>query len=247
MRNFKQNSKHDARLPVYQRIRDDLAEKIAARQWLHGQAIPTEAELTVSYGASAGTVRKAIDLLVADGLLDRMQGKGTFVRRPSFDSSLFRFFRFEGASGERLIPESRILTRSVEAAPPEVAKSLRLPPRAPVIKMSRIRLMEHEPFLAEEIWLSKDRFAALLRLDPSDFGDLLYPLYEERCGQVVASAEETMTAEPVAAAYAQLLRIKKGTPVVVIDRVAFSFDHFPLEWRRSRGRADKFRYRVEIR
>ncbi len=247
MRNFKQNPKHDARLPVYQRIRDDLAEKIAARQWLHGQAIPTEAELTVAYGASAGTVRKAIDLLVADGLLDRMQGKGTFVRRPSFDSSLFRFFRFEGASGERLIPESRILTRSVEAAPPEVAKSLRLSPGAPVIKMSRIRLMDHEPFLAEEIWLSKERFAALLRLDPSDFGDLLYPIYEERCGQVVASAEETMTAEPVAAAYAQLLRIKKGTPVVVIDRVAFSFDHFPLELRRTRGRADKFRYRVEIR
>ena len=89
MRNFKHNPKHDARLPVYQRIRDDLAEKIAARQWLHGQAIPTEAELTVAYGASAGTVRKAVDLLVADGLLDRMQGKGTFVRRPSFDSSLF--------------------------------------------------------------------------------------------------------------------------------------------------------------
>jgi GntR family transcriptional regulator len=247
MNDVKQNPKHDERLPLYQRMRDDLAEKIAMRQWRHGEAIPTEAELTTLYGVSPGTVRKAIDLLVADGLLDRMQGKGTFVRRPSFDSSLFRFFRFEGVSGERLIPESRILTRSVEAAPSAVARSLRLSPGAAVIRMSRLRLLEHEPFLAEEIWLPKSRFAALLNLDTSDFGDLLYPIYEERCGQVVASAEETMTAEPVNAAYAQLLRIQRGAPVVVIDRLAFSYDHLPLEWRRTRGRADKFRYRVEIR
>ena len=73
----------DNRLPRYQRLRDELASKIAARRWQPGEAIPTEQELAQSFDLAVGTVRKAIDLLVAEGLLERYQGRGTFVRRAS--------------------------------------------------------------------------------------------------------------------------------------------------------------------
>lgn len=238
---------HDERLPLYQRLRDELGARIASQQWRPGEAIPTEAELVKQFSASVGTVRKAIDMLVAEGMLERFQGRGTFVRRARFDSSLFRFFRFQKESGERQVPQGRILLREVMSAPSAVAAALRLPPDAEVIHLSRLRMLDGKPLLAEAIWLPKDKFAALLDLDTAQFGDLLYPLYEERCGQVVASAEEDLTAEPVDEVHARLLQLPIGAPVIVVERTALGYDRQPLEWRRSRGPADQFRYHVEIR
>lgn len=78
----------DVRLPLYQRLRDQLAEQIANNRWRPGEAIPTEAALSAEYKLSTGTVRKAVDALVSEGILERQQGRGTFVRRPQFQSSL---------------------------------------------------------------------------------------------------------------------------------------------------------------
>lgn len=237
----------DHRLPRYQRLRDDLADQVARHVWRPGEPIPTEAELSNRYGVAIGTVRKAVDVLVAEGILERAQGRGTFVRRPRFDSSLFRFFRFQSATGERRVPEGRILRREVLEAPSAVAEALRLPPGAPVIRITRLRLIDGEPVLAEEIWVARDPFAPLLDLPTGEIGDLLYPAYERHCGQVVASATETLTAEPVSDAYGRLLNLPGGTPIIVIERIAYGFDGQPLEWRRSRGPADRFRYQVDIR
>ena len=107
---------HDQRLPLYQRLHDELAARIADQHWRAGDAIPTETELVKQFEASIGTVRKAIDMLVAEGMLERFQGKGTFVRRARFDSSLFRFFRFQSEAGERRFPMVSAFVREVDLA-----------------------------------------------------------------------------------------------------------------------------------
>jgi GntR family transcriptional regulator len=237
----------DARLPLYQRLRDQLAEQIANNRWRPGEAIPTEAALSAEYQLSTGTVRKAIDALVSEGILERQQGRGTFIRRAQFQSSLFRFFRFQTVSGERQVPESRILSIEPVAAPSAVAQALGLPADALVIRIVRVRLLEVKPVLAEEIWLPRQQFQALLEIDLSREGPLLYPIYEEVCGQVVASAEETLTAESVNDVHARLLQVPVNSPVIVIERLARDYAGSPLEWRRSRGHAEHFRYSVDIR
>ncbi|WHS62686.1 GntR family transcriptional regulator [Pseudomonas sp. G2-4] len=237
----------DARLPLYQRLRDQLAEQIANNRWRPGEAIPTEAALSAEYQLSTGTVRKAIDALVSEGVLERQQGRGTFIRRPQFQSSLFRFFRFQTAAGERRVPESRILSIEPVPAPSAVAQALGLSLDAPVIRIVRVRLLDVKPVLAEEIWLPRSRFQPLLEIDLSQKGPLLYPIYEETCGQVVAYAEETLTAESVNEVHARLLHVPVNSPVVVIERLARDYAGNPLEWRRSRGHAEHFRYSVEIR
>ena len=237
----------DARLPLYQRLRDQLAEQIANKRWRPGEPIPTEAALSAEYQLSTGTVRKAIDALVSEGILERQQGRGTFIRRAQFQSSLFRFFRFQTVSGERQVPESRILSIEPVAAPSAVAQALGLPADALVIRIVRVRLLDVKPVLAEEIWLPRQRFQALLGIDLSREGPLLYPIYEEVCGQVVASAEETLTAESVNDVHARLLQVAVNSPVIVIERLARDYAGTPLEWRRSRGHAEHFRYRVDIR
>jgi GntR family transcriptional regulator len=242
----KRSEETDSRLPLYQRVRDRIAQGIG-RTWRPGDAIPSESELAKTHGVALGTLRKALDILVADGLLERFQGKGTFVRRANFNASLFRFFRFQTAQGERRIPESRILRRQVLKAPSAVSSALRLPKRTEVIRMNRLRFVNEAPVLLEEIWLPKGKFEELLKIETIAFGNLLYPMYESHCGQIISSAEETLTADIARGDDAKMLRIAEGAPVIAIERVAFDFERVPIEWRLSRGPADMYRYHVEIR
>lgn len=186
-------------------------------------------------------------MLVDEGLLERFRGKGTFVRRPRFDHSLFRFFRFRDGSGQNCVPEGRILRREVELVPSHVALALGLGGGSPALSMTRLRLTGDMPVLAAEIWLPLEPFAAFVEMPTDAVGPLLYPVYEAECGQLVVSAEEALTAEAARPEHARLLHIEARTPVIVIKRVARGIGGVPLEWRRSRGRADQFHYTTEIR
>ncbi|MGY2291309.1 GntR family transcriptional regulator [Pseudomonas sp. SDO528_S397] len=237
----------DVRLPLYQRLRDHLVEQIASLRWGPGEAIPPEAVLSSEYELSTGTVRKAVEALVGEGILERQQGRGTFVRRPQFKTSLSRFFRFEGPDGERLALESCIQSVESMPAPVAVAQALGLAPEALVIRIERVRRVGAQPVLTEQIWLPQARFQPLLALDLSPPCLLLYPLYETVCRQVVASAEETLMAVPASEADAQVLQIPAGSVTVVIERLARDYAGQPLEWRHSCGNAGHFHYRVDIR
>ena len=237
----------DERIPLYQRLADEIRQSVVDGTFKPGDRAPSETILAERHNLAPGTVRKALDVLVTEGVLERFQGKGTFVRRPSFDRSLFRFFRFKGPDGAFSVLESRILRREVEPIPDYIASALDVPPGTDGISMSRLRLHQGIPVVAEEIWLAFEPFRAFAAMQNNQIGELLYPVYDHVCGKLVARAEETLTAEAASPETSRLLRIAQGTPVIVIDRLAKGYDNAPLEWRRSRGRADQFTYQTEIR
>jgi GntR family transcriptional regulator len=239
--------KPDDRLPRYQQLRDDLVRRIAAGEWAPEAAISTEAELSQFYGVSTGTLRKAIDLLVADRVLTRTQGKGTFVRRPRFDSSLFRFFRFKSADGKPVRPTAKVLGREVVKPNETIRSTLQMKANEKAIHLSRLRLVDRQPVLSEEIWLPRSRFEALTMLPLDDFEDLLYPLYERICHQIVASATEILNVRQATANDAELLHVNVGSPVILVRRAAADFAGTPIEWRATRGAAAAFQYQIEIR
>lgn len=236
----------DERLPLYQRLAESIKNAIVQKQWRPGDRLPAETELAASYNVATGTLRQAISQLIQDKLLERRHGSGTFVRRPTFDKSLFRFFRFETNDGERQIPESRILRRDVMRAPSEIQQALNLEQNAKVISMTRLRLLDDKPVLVEDIWLEYSRFEGFLEMPEEDIGPLLYPIYDSHFNQFVCRAKESLMVEVAEAGYAKMLRTKPKTPIVVIDRIAYGFDGEPIEWRRSRGLADNFSYNIEI-
>jgi len=237
----------DERLPLYQRLADLLRDEISKGKRKPGDRLPSENVIAEDYGLAPGTIRKALAQLVDDGILERVQGRGTYVRRPSFDRSLFRFFRFRSKDGENGIPDSRIRSRRVKPMPEHVAEALHCAPKSEGINVSRLRLIDEAPVLLEDIWLPLDRFRPFLELEERDIGALLYPIYDQHCDQVVARAEEILTADVASKDIARTLAIEAGTPVMVIDRLARGFDDHPIEWRRSRGPASLFHYQIEIR
>lgn len=236
----------DSRLARYLQVSDALHQRILEGEWKPGDTIPAESVLAEEYGVALGTMRKAIQQLMNNGLLERQHGVGTFVRRADFNKSLFRFFRFSDDSGERIIPESRILHLKVTQAPTEPANKLGISTEDNVIWISRLRLIKGQPVQIEDIWLPLPKFNALLEIDPSEFPALLYPLYEQQCGLAVVSAKEELMVEKVSPEHARVLGIEPNDPVILIERITSDVTGQPLEWRRSRGAAEKFRYQVNI-
>lgn len=237
----------DDRLPLYQRLRETFLAAIASGAWQPGAPVPAEDELARRHGVAVGTVRKALEGLVASGHLERRQGKGTFVRRIAFRNALARFFRMTGPDGAPIEPTARILSRRYGRAEGEAAGRLGVPPRTRTIELFRVRLAGDTPILAEEITLPLAPFEALMDLPQDGFGDLLYPLYERVCGRIVASAAETIRFGQAAPQVADALEVPAGHPVAVIERTAFGYDRKPLEFRRSFGPAERFSYAIDIR
>lgn len=169
-----------------------------------------------------------------------------FVRRPDFGTAFVRFIRFFGSAGDRRMPKSRILSREALVGPREVTEALHLSDGTQVIRLQRLRIHDGLPVLFEEIWLEEARFAPVLIMEETQ-PQLLYPIYESLCGVIVARAEETITIDTANDEDAELLGLVVGRPVVLIDRLALGYDGRPVEWRRSRGPASDFRYKIEIR
>lgn len=236
----------DPGLPLYHRLAQLFQNAVARQQWRPGERLPSDNELAERLGVAVGTVRAALSDLVRKGVLERQQGRGTFICRPSFDSSLLRFWRFQERDGIR-IPGSRILRLAKTKPSAEARDQLQLDKKDDAVFLSRLRLRDEKPVVAEEIWLPYRRFSPLLKTPAGQLGPLLYPEYEKICGEYVARAEEQLTARSAPQKYAQLLNIKAGNPLIVICRLARGFDDSPLEWRISRGCAKLFQYHIDIR
>lgn len=234
----------DDRLPAYARLRDALAARIAKGEWTADQPIPSEARLAREYDLSVGTVRKGVDGLVGEGLLERRQGSGTYVKAPSFDASLFRFFQWRDLDGSQVsIPSSHLILRSLCTAPSEAAEALGI---SDVIKIVRVRSLSDTPVLFEEIYIPMAEFSGFEKLPETALGPLLYPLYFEHFGVLVKRATDDLSFGTATDVVAQQLRLQPGDPLAVIRRTAFNIEGKPVEWRIARGSAAQFRYRSEI-
>lgn len=220
-----------------------MRARIVAGEWPPGSAIPAEQTLAAEHGVALGTMRRALDLLSEQGLVERIHGRGTFVRQGLSGAPMLRFFRF-GAGDDT--PKSRILARDALAAPAEVARALGFGPGELALRVKRLRSVGSQPALHEEIWLPLPLFAPLAESAPAGWGDLLYPLFAERCGVHVHRAIDTIAFGNLGAAHARALRLPAGHPCARVHRQAFDLSGRCIEWRTTLGDANAFHYTVSI-
>ena len=239
----------DARLPRYEQLRDALRERIVSGEWASGTALPAETDLAKEYKVALGTMRQAITRAVEDGLLERVHGKGTFVRSQLQNALMFRFFRFRGNPGKDGVAVPRAVIHELQEVTlePEVADHLQLRKSSRGIFILRTRILDDVPALLEKIWLPYQPFKKLLSTEAKEFGDLLYPYYSAHCGIVVTRATEEISFGDLDMADAGLLGMPEGSSVAVIQRTAFSLIGEPVEYRITQGDARRFHYSVEIK
>ena len=223
-----------------------LRARITEGDWVPGASIPAETTLAKEHGVALGTMRQAIALLVTQGLLDRQHGRGTFVRAGIGGATMLRFFRFRAGKDLSASPTSEILrSRSVKASA-AVATTLGLQAGEEVLELLRLRSLQGEPCLLETIQLPLPLFAPLVGSDTSQWGDLLYPLFQQRCGVTVNRAEDVLRFGQLTKEQGRRLGLPAEHPCVQVERRAFDLSGRCVERRITLGDAHAFQYTLNI-
>ncbi len=232
--------------PLYAQVIEAIKHKISSNQWTLGMMISSENELAKEFNVSVGTVKKALGVMVQDGLLYRRQGRGTFVASPDFSKSFSRFFRYgQNNNVEDEIPESTFLSLDIIPADSNISQQLQIKLGADVIMMKRVRSLRKTPFSLEEIYLPYERFAGLEKMDLNKA--LLYPIYNRDFNTPIFWADEFLQPDVATSEIAEHLNIAPNSPVMCVERTAYTYEDIPVEWRRSFGCGDSFRYHIVIR
>ena len=221
-----------------------LRARVIAGEWPPGSALPAEQTLASEHGVALGTMRRALELMAELGLIERIHGKGTFVRSGMTGAAMMRFFRFGEGTGE--VPASRIISRQELLAPAGVAHRLGLARGDTALRLQRLRSLREQPCMYEEIWLLMAVFSPLLESDTSKWGDLLYPVFADHCGVHVHRAVDEITFGSLTVPQARYLALKAGHPCAVVSRSAYDVAGRCVEVRFTRGDANAFHYTVTI-
>ena len=232
--------------PLYRQIRELVTRSLEAGDWRPGDMIPSEAELASRFGVSQGTVRKAIDEMASENLLVRRQGKGTFVATHSDPRSFFRFLRLAANDGELPPFESIPLECWRGKAGIDVARVLALAPGAAIIIIRRLLRFGAKPAVFDEIYLPGELFPDLTLAILQSSGTSLYSLFESRYGVCTVRADERLRAVSADSVSADILEVSEGSPLLLVERVTFTYANKPVEWRRGYYSTQNFHYHNEL-
>jgi len=223
--------------PLYQQIKQRLVQSLQAGEWLPGRAIPSENELAARYRVSQGTVRKAIDELATDNLLVRRQGKGTFVATHAEQATQYRFLRLMSDQGGDSGLQRQLLECRRMRAPAEVVRLLALKPGDAAVQVRRLLLARQpeglRPVVLDDLWLPGSPFKGLTAERLVAWRGPLYRLFEAEFAVHMVRAEEKLRAVAAAPDEAALLAVPAGTPLLSVERLAYTYGDKPVELRRG--------------
>ncbi|MGB5626363.1 MAG: GntR family transcriptional regulator [Woeseiaceae bacterium] len=232
--------------PLYKQVYDVLVRRIAEGAWRPAEALPSEQALAAELKVSQGTVRKALDVLVSENLVQRHQGKGTYVAEHTQEHSLFRFFRLAvpGTDGERVIPDSGDARCKRRVASAAESEKLHLPKAATVVEITRVRSIDGVPAVIEISVVPLNLFPEIDNQDA--LPNTLYSLYQSVYGVNIVLAKEELSAILATRADEKDLGIKPGSPMLRIERVAISISGQRAELRTSRCDTRHVVYAIDV-
>lgn len=235
--------------PLHQQLMQYIRVHVEEGRWQPGQRIPSERELCDRFHISRTTVRQAIAAAVHDGLLRRVQGKGTFVERPTISQPLFQITSFEQTLRSRgWEPGVRLLECGVRPAPAAVAGVIGGEPRGEVAFVRLVGLGGGEPLAVYDSHLPPDIGRRIVAEAPrrAEAGQLFFVnrLIAELHGWDGLRTDQTYEAAVAGSEMAALLGVPARAPVFVVTSLFFDPAGRPVEHRRAVYRGDRYRFRV---
>lgn len=229
--------------PIYKQIADFFRAQINEGKLLPDDSLPSELEITRMYGISRMTARKAIDVLVNEGLVMRMAGKGTFVTdsKVSFSpSTLFSFSKNMNNLGYKV--HSHILDRKIEKASTKIANALEIEVEQPVVFIKRLRFANDEPVSIDMTYLSAKRFERIVEIDLES--KPMSELMEDILGLRIINSVDYAEAVICSKDESKLLEVPEGTPLLLISGISYDEKLNPQRFAKALYRSDRFRFAV---
>ncbi|HXT04692.1 MAG TPA: GntR family transcriptional regulator [Casimicrobiaceae bacterium] len=233
-------------VPLYKDVKRRLTDALTRGDWKPGAAIPAERRLSERFRISVGTVRKAIDELVAENILIRQQGRGTFVASHNREREVFYFLHVVPQHGPKQYPEVQLQAFARGKADRMTAEALAIEPGDSVIRIRNVLRLDGVPVIVDDIALPALRFAGLTERQFGERRSTIYNLYQEAFGISVVKTRERVRATPADDASAALLAVTPATPLLQIRRVALTYRDAPVEHRVSLVNTERHEYWAEI-
>lgn len=203
-------------LPLYIQISELLTREIAAGIWPDGTRLPTEIELAGSLGVAVGTLRKALAELEARGLLERIQGSGTYVRAKARTGAIYEFFHLELKDGAGL-PTAQIL--SLDRMPhPEFAPRFGDGASDEAWRVRRLRFLGETPAALEEIWFDARH---VKRLDIDSINESMHLFYRQNLGFWITRVEDRVSAATCPDFAPPGSPFRPGAPLGHVERISW--------------------------
>lgn len=233
-------------VPKYYLVKQKIVEMIDNEEIGPDGMIPSERELMSTYGVSRITAKKAIDDLVNEGYLYRIQGKGTFVKKESLDQDLISITSCtQDILKLGMTPSKRLLKAEVIDADNAKIKKLQLCQGEKVFKVKRVYYANNEPINLTTTYLPCKLFPFI---DNYDFGtESIYDVLENKYGVKITKAKRTIEAVLAIDEAARELQIKEGDPVLLFRAITYGVvngKEVPIETFKSYYRSDKFKFYI---
>lgn len=230
--------------PRYYQLIEIIREQCAALE--PGQPIPTEQEMCQIYSVSRTTVRKALDYLTQEGILYRIQGKGTFIAPPKLRE---RFVQqavgiYEDMSVRGVSLRTHVIEQSIVQSSKVVASELQLVVGNPVIKLIRVRYLDDEPLLISTSFHPYRLFPGLESEDLTSVS--LYVVLREKYGTRIGKGTRLVEAVPCSEMDAELLHTIPGSPLLVLTGTMYDTEGHLVEYSFSRHRGDRSQIEIEV-
>jgi GntR family transcriptional regulator len=233
--------------PLYKEVTIRITQSLAEGKWKPGEAIPSESQLAGHFKVSIGTIRKAIDELVANRILVRQPGRGTFVSTHTENRYLYHFFRIVREDEVHAFPQTELVSFKRGKADAETASQLKITTGTPVFRFDNVLSLHGEPVIYDEIAVPEATFPALTRDMLASRDTTIYGMYQARYGiNVIKTTEKLRAVLADHAGIAEALHLQAGDPLLELRRVAYTYHDQPVEYRRSYVNTGHYYYLSEL-
>lgn len=230
-----------ARVPLYRVLAKRLEQEIRTGHFRVDEALPPERELVASHGVSRVTARKAIDVLVAQGLVQRRHGSGNFIA-PRLEQNLNELTSFSEEMRSRgLTASSEWLDRTVRPGTKEECNSLGLMWPNKILSLERLRLADGRPVAYEQTLLPRDALTSPFAIGESLYAQLSQTKYAP------VQAKQHIRAINASTRLAKLLQLRAGTALLWVTRTAYGANDTVVECTVSYCRSDYYDFVVEMK
>lgn len=229
--------------PIYFQLGELIQNLIDDGKLEHGMQLPSERELMDHFDISRNTVRKAIDSLISDGLVYRVQGKGTFVAASKMQYGLFGLKSFSEEMRMRgLKPGGRVLDCTRLRPSPRISQALQLEEGQEVYRIERLRTADDEPMALHTSYIPQEFVPDLDEVELEDRS--LYTIFEEDYHLIIWRAERAL--QPVIARdyEVEMLNVQPETPLLLVEGTTYLVEDHPVEYAKIVYRSDRFQFRI---
>lgn len=233
------------RTQLYYQLYDILYNDIKNGVYKPGELLPTENELIDRYEISRVTVRKAMDMLLNEGIIAKRRGYGSFVQNKKVEQTLNKVLHFSNEMEKQGYKSStKMLINEKVYANKTIAEALSIPEGTQLIHVNRLRLANGEPMCIESAYLIYNRCPDVLNHDFSDIS--LRKFIVEKYNIIWKKAYQKIFAIKANSHFAKFLNIKDGDPMIYIERISYTQDDQPGEYLQSYYRGDCFYLTAEL-